>query len=482
MRQPSITIIGAGFGGLGTAIELRWAGYTDVTILEKADGVGGVWRENTYPNAACDVPSSLYSWSFAPNPEWPHRYSRQDEILAYIERTAQEQGVMDLVRTGVEVTSAAYDEQAGSWRLTTDTGETIETDVVVTAVGQLSRPSIPELPGRDTFAGPAFHSAEWDHDVDLPGKRIAVLGTGASAIQFVPGIQPIAGQVTVFQRSAPYVAAKPDREYTRTHNRLFRRYPKTQAFGRGLTWVVTERFNSSLINGTPLKKLVELGWRAQLRKDIRDPELRAKLKPDYVFGCKRVLFSNDWYSTLARPNVDIVTEPVVEVLPEGVRSGDGRVHEVDVIIYGTGFAATEFLAPIQVTGVDGADLHARWKTGARAYLGLCMPDFPNLFVVYGPNTNLGGSSVINMLEAASGAITTLLRHTESQGARSIAVRPDVEERYDEEIQDRLNSSVWASCHNWYHQDGGRISTNWPGLVAEYQRRCASIDPADFVTA
>ncbi len=286
----------------------------------------------------------------------------------------------------------------------------------------------------------------------------------------------------MFQRSAPYVASKPDREYTRTHNRLFRRYPKTQAFGRGLTWVVTERFNSSLINGTPLKKLVELGWRAQLRKDIRDPELRAKLKPDYAFGCKRVLFSNDWYSTLAQPNVDVVTEPVVEVLPEGVRSGDGQVHEVDVIIYGTGFAATEFLAPIQMTGVDGADLQTRWKTGARAYLGLCVPDFPNLFVVYGPNTNLGGSSVINMLEAASGAITTLLQHAESQGARSIAVRPDVEERYDEEIQDRLTSSVWASCHNWYHQDGGRISTNWPGLVAEYQRRCASIDPADFVTA
>ncbi len=208
MRQPSITIIGAGFGGLGTAIELRRAGYTDVTILEKADGVGGVWRENTYPNAACDVPSSLYSWSFAPNPEWPHRYSRQDEILAYIERTAEEQGVMDLVRTGVEVTSATYDEQAGSWRLTTEAGETIDTDVVVTAVGQLSRPSIPDLPGRDTFAGPAFHSAEWDHEVDLLGKRIAVLGTGASAIQFVPGIQPIAGQVTVFQRSAPYVAVK----------------------------------------------------------------------------------------------------------------------------------------------------------------------------------------------------------------------------------------------------------------------------------
>ncbi len=482
MPQPSITIIGAGFGGLGTAIELKRAGYRDVTILEKADGVGGVWRENTYPNAACDVPSSLYSWSFSPNPDWPHRYSRQDEILAYIERTAAEQGVLDQVRTGVEVTAATYDETEHSWHLTTASGESIDTDVLVTAVGQLSRPSIPPIPGVETFAGPAFHSAEWDHAVDLEGKRIAVLGTGASAIQFVPGIQPEAAAITVFQRSAPYVAPKPDREYTSTHGTVFRRFPRTQAFGRQLTWVVTEQFNKALIKGTPLKKAVELGWRAQLRAQVRDPELRAKLVPDYPFGCKRVLFSNDWYPALAQPNVDVVTEAVTEVLPQGVRSADGTVHEVDVIIYGTGFAATEFLAPIQVTGTGGADLHARWEKGAHAFLGLCVPDFPNLFVVYGPNTNLGGSSIINMLEAAARAITTLLRHTESRNAQSIVVRPDVEQRYDDEIQGRLSDSVWASCHNWYHQDGGRISTNWPGLVKEYQRRCDELDPADFVTA
>ena len=482
MRQPSITIIGAGFGGLSTAIELKQAGYRDITVLEKADGVGGVWRENTYPNAACDVPSSLYSWSFAPNPDWPHRYSRQDEILAYIERTARERGLLDLVRTGVEVTSATYDKTGGGWHLETSAGEHIDTDILVTAVGQLSRPSIPELPGLGTFEGPAFHSAEWDHSVDLRGKRIAVLGTGASAIQFVPGIQPDAGHVTVFQRSAPYVAAKPDREYTRTHGRLFRRFPRTQRFGRELTWQITEQFNNALINDTVIKKAVKLGWRAQLHRQVRDKELRAKLIPDYEFGCKRVLFANNWYSTLVQPNVSLVTEPVVEVLPVGVRSGDGTVHEVDVIIYGTGFAATEFLAPMQITGLDRADLQARWKSGARAFLGLCMPDFPNLFVVYGPNTNLGGSSIINMLEAAAGAIRTLLRHTEEQGGRSVVVRADVEERFDEEMQSRLRESIWASCHNWYHQDGGRISTNWPGLVKEYQQRCADLDLRDFVVA
>src|SRR4051812_41400018 len=259
MRQPSITIIGAGFGGLGTAVELKRAGYRDITVLEKAEGVGGVWRENTYPNAACDVPSSLSSWSFAPNPAWPHRYSRQDEILGYIERTAAEHGVLDLVRTGVEVASASYDESSATWHVETTDGEAIDSDVLVTAVGQLSRPAIPELPGLGTFGGPAFHSAEWDHDVDLRGKRIAVLGTGASAIQFVPGIQPVAGHVTVFQRSAPYVAPKPDREYTATHGRVFRRFPRSQELGRKLTWQVTEQFNNALINDTVLKKAVKLG-------------------------------------------------------------------------------------------------------------------------------------------------------------------------------------------------------------------------------
>ncbi len=482
MPQPSITIIGAGFGGLGTAIELTRAGCTDVTVLEKADRVGGVWRDNTYPNAACDVPSSLYSWSFAPHPGWPHRYSRQDEILAYIERTAREHGVLDLVQTGVEVTSLAWDDEPRTWLVTTADGGTRRTDVVVTALGQLSRPVVPDLPGIDSFDGPAFHSAEWDHDVDLRGKRVAVIGTGASAIQFVPGIAPQAGHVTVFQRSAPYVVPKPDREYTPTHGRLFSRFPRTQKFGRDLTWVLSEHLNKSMAGTGGIKKLMELAWRAQLRLQVRDPELRAELVPDYPIGCKRLLFSNDWYPTLARPDVDVVTEPVVEVLPEGVRSGDGQVHDADVIIYGTGFAATEFLAPLRITGRDGVDLHDdRWKAGARAYLGLCVPDFPNLFVMYGPNTNLGGSSIINMLESQSEAITTLLRHAESKGADTVAVRPEAEQAYDEEIQARLADSVWAGCSSWYREDGGRITTNWPGTVAEYKQRCAELDLDAFVT-
>ncbi|MFL6159430.1 MAG: flavin-containing monooxygenase, partial [Marmoricola sp.] len=360
MTSPRILIIGAGFGGLGTAIELIQHGFADVTILEKADDVGGVWRDNTYPNAACDVPSSLYSWSFAPKPDWPRRYSGQADILGYIRAVADEHGLTDRIRTGVEVTAATFDDATATWRVETGDGDTYEAEFLVSAVGQLSRPVIPDVPGTETFTGPAFHSARWDHEIDLAGKKVAVLGTGASAIQFVPGIQPVAGEVTVFQRSAPYVVPKADRAYTRTHHRAFARFPRSQAFGRKLTWVMSEQLNKSLVGTNPMKKVLEAAWRLHLRRQVRDPQLRAKLRPDYPIGCKRLLFSNDWYPALAADNVEVVTEHVVEVLPHGVRTADGTEHEADVIIYGTGFAATEFLAPMKITGSHGVDLNAVW--------------------------------------------------------------------------------------------------------------------------
>ncbi|MGO4256766.1 flavin-containing monooxygenase [Marmoricola sp. RAF53] len=477
VRSPRIVIVGAGFGGLGTAIELRHHGFDDITILERADEIGGVWRDNTYPNAACDVPSSLYSWSFAPNPGWARRYSGQADILQYIERVSAEQGVRDLVRTGTEVTGASYDEESATWAVSTAAGETFTADFLVTAVGQLSRPVIPRLPGVDSFAGPAFHSAEWDHGVDLRGKRIAVLGTGASAIQFVPGIQPEAGHVTVFQRSAPYVVPKPDRAYTRIHHKAFARFPRTQAFGRNLTWTMSEQLNKSLTGTNPMKKLLEQAWRVHLRHQVKDPVLRAKLRPDYPIGCKRLLFSNDWYPAIVQPNVDVVTEPVVEVLPNGVRSADGTVHEVDVIIYGTGFAATEFLAPMTITGVGGLALEDAWKEGARAYLGVCVPGFPNLGIVYGPNTNLGGSSIINMMESQSGLIRQLVETVADGG--SVTVKENAEETFDAEVQRRLTESVWGGCDSWYRDEGGRVTTNWPGTVIEYKDRTRHLDRSAF---
>lgn len=470
-----VVVVGAGFGGLGVAHALRAAGVQDVTVLERGDDVGGVWRENTYPGAACDVPSPLYSWSWATNPTWGRRYSTQPEILDYIRRTAAADGLRDLVRTGTSVT--ALEHVDGTWRVTTDRG-VLEADVVVPATGQLSNPSIPGIPGADRFAGPAFHSAQWRHDVDLTGKRVAVVGTGASAIQFVPAIVDRVSQMTVFQRSAPYVVPKPDRAYTAAHHRLFERHPGVPAGERRLTYWITERFNGAL-EGTspitrPLMATIREAWRLQLRRQVRDPELRRRLVPDYELGCKRLLFSNDWYPALDRDHVDLVTDAVTAIEPEGVRTADGSLHEADVLIWGTGFAATEFLGGIDVRGVDGLPLDEVWADGARAHLGMTVPGFPNLFVVYGPNTNLGGSSIIGMLEAQAGWITEVVRRIDAGAAHQVGVRREAWESYDAEMQRRLGNGIWAGCDSWY-RDGGRITTNWPGLVAEYRRRTARVD-------
>ncbi|WP_240641428.1 flavin-containing monooxygenase [Nocardioides ferulae] len=477
---PRVAVIGAGFGGLGTAVSLLRAGIDDLVVLERAEEVGGVWRDNTYPGAACDVPSALYSWSFAPNPEWPRRYPAQPVILDYIRRVAHDTGVLDKVRTGVDVVAAAYDESSATWTLRTAAGEEITADVVVSAVGQLSNPVVPDLPGRESFSGPMFHSAQWRHDVPLAGKRVAVVGTGASAIQFVPGIVDEVGAMTVFQRSAPYIVPKPDRAYTGLHHRLFRRWPVTQRFGRSLTWVLSERLNGAITGdgrvARPLKAAFKVAWRAQLRRQVPDPALRRALRPDYPLGCKRILFSNDWYPALARPHVDVVTERVSAVEPAGVRTADGRLHEADVLIWGTGFAATEFLAGIDVRGAGGVPLHEVWADGAHAHLGITVPGFPNLFCVYGPNTNLGGSSILGMTEAQAGWIAQVVRGIADGRARAVAASPDVAAAFDREMQDRLADSAWTGCVSWYREGGGgRITTNWPGFVAEYQQRTAEVD-------
>ncbi len=482
MTSLSAVVIGSGFGGLAAAVELRRRGVTDLTILEKSDRIGGVWRDNTYPGAACDVPSSLYSFSFAPNPGWPRRYAEQPDILEYIDRVADEQDLRRLVVTGTEVLAATYDDQERRWTLTTSTGTTYTADLVVTAVGQLSRPAIPDLPGLDSFAGPAFHSAQWRHDVDLTGKRVLVIGTGASAIQFVPHVQRAASHVTVFQRSAPYVVPKPDRGYTRLHLQAFSTLPATQGFGRELTRTLSEQLNRALGERTWFTKTFELGFQAMLRLQVHDATLRAKLTPDYPVGCKRLLFSNNWYPTLTKPNVEVVTERIAEVVPTGVRTADGVLHEADVIIHGTGFKATELLAPIRFTGRDGRDLAGDWADGAKAYLGMTMPGFPNLFVVYGPNTNLGGSSILSMIECQTGYLGQLVERLQDGRLESFEVRAAVAERYDHEMQERLAGSVWAGCSSWYRTEGGRITTNWPGTVQEYRERTETPDLGDFIVA
>ena len=465
---PSIAIIGAGFGGLAAAIELRRAGHDDIVILEKGDDVGGVWRENTYPGAACDVPSPFYSFSFEPNPRWPRRFSRQPAILDYMRDIADKYDLRRHLRTGVEVTTASYDEVSGRWGVQLSTGETITVDVLVSAVGQLSRPGLPNIPGRESFAGPAFHSAEWDHDVDLTGKRVAVVGTGASAIQFVPAIQPEVEHLDVFQRTPPYLLARPDREFTETHHKVFERLPGTQLAERGTWFAALESLSFAWVYSRPLAAVLRLASRRHMRRQTKAvPGLFEKVWPDYPIGCKRVLFSSDYLPALTQPNADLVTTPIREIVPEGVVTADGELHPADVLIWGTGFKATEFLAPMTITGAGGRDLHEHWKDGARAYYGLTVPGFPNLVIMYGPNTNTGGGSIIFFLEAQARYLRDYVSRVAATGA-PLDLRAEVEQEFDERIQARLSHSVWSGCTSWYREASGRITTNWPLLGLEYR--------------
>ncbi len=482
--SPSVLIIGAGFGGLGVAAHLARTGFHDVILLDRADGPGGVWRDNTYPGAACDVPSSLYSWTFAAKPDWGRRYGTQTDILGYLHDQVEQLGLRDKIHTHQRVISATWDEISQQWRVVTDTGREYVADVLVPATGQLSDPVIPAIPGAHTFSGPAFHSATWRHDVDLTGKRVAVIGTGASAIQFVPAIVDRVTAMTIFQRSAPYVVPKPDRAYTSLHHKAFGRFPRSQAFGRKLTWHLSEWLNAAFENGGVLPKLIKTAWRTHLRATVKDPAKRAKLVPAYPIGCKRLLFSNDWYPAVDRDHVDVVTDHITAIEADGVRTADGQLHPADVIIWGTGFAATDFLAGLDIRGSGGRSLAAAWNDGAHAHLGMNVTGFPNLFWIYGPNTNLGGGSIVSMMEAQAAYVVQAVRRLDDglrRGERiGLDIRPEAAAAYDAEMQRRLGDSVWNNCVSWYRTDGGRITTNWPGTVAEYQARTRTLETAAFV--
>ncbi|MEQ0562444.1 NAD(P)/FAD-dependent oxidoreductase [Amycolatopsis sp. NEAU-NG30] len=481
-KGPSVLIAGSGFGGIGTAIELKRAGFTGFTILESAGEPGGVWRDNTYPGAACDIPSPLYSFSFEPNPRWPKRFSHQPDILAYLRGVIAKYGLEPHIRYHAEVTGAAFDEARGLWRVETKAGDTYEATVFVSAVGQLSRPVLPDIPGRDTFGGDAFHSARWDHDVELDGKRVAVVGTGASAVQFVPELRKRARHVTVFQRTPPYVLAKSDPSYRKWQHWLFEHLPATQLLGRLRIFLLAEYATYAMTRHPVLAKMFELRTAQLRRRHIKDPRLRAKLTPDYPLGCKRILFTNDYLPALAQPNVDVETRRIAAITGTGLRLADGTEIGADVIVYGTGFAATDFLGGIDVRGLGGRSLRDAWAGGARAYLGITVPGFPNLFCVYGPNTNLGAGSIIYMIERQARYIRQAVERLARPGVSYLDVRPEVEEAYDREVQRRLGRSVWSACTSWYRQADGRVTTNWPGLVTEYDRRTRWLDPADFRVA
>lgn len=481
MSQPSIAVIGTGFGGLAAVIELKKRGHHDIVVLEKADDVGGVWRENTYPGAACDVPSPFYSFSFEPNPRWPHRFSRQPAILDYLRDVADKYDVRRHVRFGTEVRGASYDDQTRRWTLdleTADGAETLEVDVLVSAVGQLSRPAYANIPGRETFAGPSFHSAEWRHDVDLTGQRVAVIGTGASSVQFVPAITPQVSHLTLFQRSAPYLLLRPDREFSELHHKVFARLPFTQRIERAIWYGMVEVLSVAWVYSKVVAAILKAcSWMHMRRHARAKPGLFGKVWPDYPIGCKRVLFSNDYVPALAQPHVDVVTEPIAEITPTGVRTADGTDHEVDVIIWGTGFKATEFLAPMRISGSGGRDLNEEWRDGAHAYYGMTVAGFPNLHIMYGPNTNTGGGSIVYFLEAQARYLGDMVDEI-ARGEAPLDLRASVGEEHDRRIQGELVDSVWSRCDSWYRIDSGRITTNWPLLGVQYRNQ-ARFDPADY---
>ncbi|HWV27607.1 MAG TPA: NAD(P)/FAD-dependent oxidoreductase [Aeromicrobium sp.] len=467
-----IGIIGSGFGALAVAIEVTRAGHHDVRLWERADSLGGVWRDNNYPGAGCDVPSPLYSFSYEQSTRWNRRYGLQGQILEYLDDTAAKYGITPRIRFNHEVTSATWDEESRTWTVGFAHGGTETVDVLVSAIGQLSNPVLPKVPGIETFAGPSFHSAQWDHSVDLKGKKVAVVGTGASAIQFVPPVADDAGEVTLFQRSANWILPKLDGSFARWYKPFLR-------LERPVFWSIAEQFSRGLDDTSRVGHWTHKWAQHHLTKHVPDPELRAKLTPDYPMGCKRILFSNNYYPTLMRDHVDVVTERIAEVTPTGVVAADGSTYEADVIIYGTGFDAQDFLSSIDVTGRHGTKLAEQWSDGAHAYLGIYAPNFPNLLISYGPNTNLGGGSIVYMLEAQARHMRQVLDRMRSGGFRTVEVTEAAEAAYDREVQGELEHSAWAHCDSWYRHASGRITSNWPASTHPYAKRTRTLEPEAF---
>jgi cation diffusion facilitator CzcD-associated flavoprotein CzcO len=484
-EHVSVAIVGGGFGGVAAAVELKRRGIDDFAILERGDRLGGVWRANTYPGAACDVPSHLYSLSFAPHPTWSRRFSPGEEIQAYLEDTARRFGVFEKARFGCDVERATFDDGTGRWRLEIAGCGEVEADMLITACGQLTRPSIPDVPGMASFKGTMFHSAHWDHDHDLSGRRVAVLGTGASAIQFVPAIAPHVERLTVFQRSAPWVLPKSDRAYPERTKRLHARVPLLPKLWRRGWWAWMESLVPMFTRRPPrtaramtaiYRTLSNFHRTVQLRGDQR---LVAQTRPDYAIGCKRVLITSEWYPTLRRENVELVTEPIREIVEDGVVTQDGQHHPADTILFGTGFTATEFLAPMEVVGREGHSLTEEWAHGAEAYLGITVPGFPNMFLLYGPNTNHGTGSAIELIEAQARYAADAARLLATGAAERLEVRREVHDAFAKELRERLDDSVWATCSSWYVTAEGRVTNQWPGTQTEYRRRTRAVALDDF---
>ena len=475
-HKHNVIIIGTGFGGLGMGIKLKEAGIDDFLILEKANDVGGCWRENSYPGAACDVPSHLYSFSFEKNADWSRKYAPQSEIHAYLQHCAKKYNLLQHIRFSTELASATFDEKEGCWNVETTQGQCYTTKSLVTACGQLSQPAYPKIEGIERFKGKKMHSALWDDNYSLEGKRIAVIGTGASAIQFVPKLAQQSGHLTVFQRSAAYVIPKDDRSYGLLEKLLFKAIPRTQELSRQQIYLKLESNVLGFSWLKPLMKKAERQFEKHLNKNVKDKALRKKLTPDYPIGCKRILLSNDYLGTFTRPNVTLVTENIKEVTADSIILKDGSSHQVDAIVYGTGFRATEFLSPLKILGENGVDLNQSWDDGAEAYLGINVSGFPNFHMLYGPNTNLGHNSIVYMLESQINYILQTLEIMDKKRIKSLNVKEHIQENFNRRLQEKVKNTVWdQNCDSWYKTESGKNTNNWPGFTFIYRLLTRRID-------
>ena len=484
LKQPekkalSIAIIGAGFSGLCMAIQLKKAGFSSFTIFEKSDGVGGTWRDNTYPGAACDVPSFLYSFSFEQKTDWTLKFAEQPEILKYLEDCDDKYQLRSHIKFNTEIVSACFKTDSALWQIETRQGDRYTANVLVCGCGQLNRPHIPNIPGIEDFKGEKFHSACWNHDYDLTSKTVAVIGNGASAIQFIPHIQKRAKQLIIFQRSPKWIIPKPDRKFSSFEHWIFKHIPVMMQLRRSCTylrlelhWIFFSDYLASLIMSKRLGR--------KMAQQIRDDRLKPLLLPDYPPGCKRILLSNDYFETIQKENVSVVQKPIQRICDNVIVTEEGQTYPVDSIIFATGFKSTEFLIPINIEGVDGRNLHQDWQGGAEAYKGIAVAGFPNLFLLYGPNTNLGHNSVIFMIERQVHYILQCIRLLSERNLKFMNLRSEIQRRYNQKLQVQAEKTVWSSnCTSWYKTVDGKIVNNWPRASWYYFLQTRKVEINDF---
>ena len=478
-----VLVVGAGFAGLAAAIKMRAADVDDFLVIDKGADVGGTWRDNTYPGAACDVPSQLYSFSFALNADWSQTYSPQPEIQAYIRKVADESGVLDRFRFRTALQSARWDADATVWAVTTTAGA-ITADVLVMATGALSEPKLPDIDGIDSFAGEVFHSARWNDDYDLTGKRVAVIGTGASAIQIVPEVAKLTDHLDVYQRTAPWILPRAQRPYTRAERFAFKHVPGLQRVARtGIYWLMEALIGPPLHTSPRIGVHLDRAARAHIALRIKDPELRAKVTPDFRIGCKRILFSNDWYPALTRDDVDLVTDRISTITPRGIVTEDGTRREVDALIVATGFHTTDLPIAEHVTGSGGRTMAAYFaEHGMQAYKGATVAEFPNLFFIVGPNTGLGHSSMVFMIESQVRYLVDALRTMSRDDLATVEPRPEAQQQWNADLQRKMRRTVWSTggCSSWYLDDHGRNTTLWPGTTFRFRRALREFDPEKYV--